>query len=188
MQENYDLVDYINGLREAILETYVGIVGGLKAGGKANVLLPYINTIFSFLHLSLVDQERTDAILRLGVGLIGDLAEAFPNGQLKEALAATWISEALKAGRTRSGSHDTKKLAKWAKEVRALAEIPSFPVCSDYDLHRLDGPKSNLLICKLATSTTSSSGAVVTTCRLDTFELYYAVPHASCRVRHLVML
>lgn len=116
-QSNFDLVDYINGLREGILEAYTGIIGGLKTGGKADILLPYINSIFTFLHLSVTDQDRTEAILRSSIGLVGDLAEAFPNGQLKEPLNAPWIAEMLKAGRTKMGGSETKKVAKWAKEV-----------------------------------------------------------------------
>ncbi|KAM0747802.1 ARM repeat-containing protein [Meredithblackwellia eburnea MCA 4105] len=114
---NFDLVDYINGLREGILEAYVGVVGGLKTGGKAEILLPYINSIFTFLHLALTDQDRTESILRAAIGLLGDLAEAFPNGQLKEALSSTWVSDMLKAGRTKMGGPETKKVAKWAKEM-----------------------------------------------------------------------
>jgi importin subunit beta-1 len=116
-QSNFDLVDYINVLREGILEAYTGIIGGLKTGGKTDILLPYINSIFTFLHLTLTDQDRTEPILRAAIGLLGDLAEAFPNGQLKEALSTPWVGEMLKAGRTKLGGPETKKVAKWAKEV-----------------------------------------------------------------------
>jgi hypothetical protein len=118
-QSNYDLVDYINGLREGILEAYVGIVSGLKGGGKVDILLPHVNSIFSFLHLALTDQDRTETILRSSIGLLGDLAEAFPRGQLKEALGSPWVAEVLKTARTKAGGTETKRLAKWAKEVRS---------------------------------------------------------------------
>ncbi|GAA5845418.1 hypothetical protein JCM11251_005067 [Rhodosporidiobolus azoricus] len=114
---NYDLVDYVNTLREGILEAYTGIVGGVKTGGKADLLLPYIGGIFSFLHLTLTDQDRTEAILRSAIGLLGDLAEAFPNGQLKEPLSSPWVADVLKAGRTKMGGAETKKVAKWAREM-----------------------------------------------------------------------
>ncbi|KWU40980.1 ARM repeat-containing protein [Rhodotorula sp. JG-1b] len=114
---NYDLVDYVNTLREGILEAYTGIVGGLKTGGKADVLLPYIADIFTFLHLALTDQDRTESILRSAIGLLGDLAEAFPNGQLKEPLSSPWVGELLRAGRTKMGGAETKKVAKWAREM-----------------------------------------------------------------------
>ncbi|GAA5923414.1 hypothetical protein JCM3775_007533 [Rhodotorula graminis] len=114
---NYDLVDYVNTLREGILEAYTGIVGGLKTGGKADLLLPYIADVFTFLHLTLTDQDRSEAILRSAIGLLGDLAEAFPNGQLKEPLSSPWVGDLLKAGRTKLGGSETKKVAKWAREM-----------------------------------------------------------------------
>ncbi|GAA5945153.1 karyopherin beta [Sporobolomyces koalae] len=114
---NFDLVDYINGLREGILEAYTSIVSGFKTGGKADVLLPYIGGVFGFLHLALTDQDRTETILRSAIGVIGDLAEAFPNGQLREPLSSPWVAEILKAGRTKLGGSETKKVTKWAREM-----------------------------------------------------------------------
>jgi importin subunit beta-1 len=116
-QSNFDLVDYVNSLREGILEAYIGIIGGLKTGGKADMLLPYVSSIFTFLHLTLTDQDRTDLILRSAIGLLGDIAETFPNGQLKEPLSSPWVTDLLKAGRTKLGGPETKRVAKWAKEV-----------------------------------------------------------------------
>lgn len=115
---NYDLVDYIITLREAILDAYTGIVSAFKSTPKAEVLLNHVNSIFTFLHLCLTDQDRTEHILKSSIGLIGDLAEAFPNGQLREALNSAWITDILKQGRTKhSGGPETRKVAKWAKEV-----------------------------------------------------------------------
>jgi importin subunit beta-1 len=48
---------------------------------------------------------------------MGDLAEAFPRGELKEVLSAEWVMDGLKAGRTKAGGPETKKVAKWAREV-----------------------------------------------------------------------
>jgi len=127
VQNNYDLVDYVNTLREGILEAYTGVVGGLKTGGKADLLLPYIADVFTFLHLTLTDQDRSETILRSAIGLLGDLAEAFPNGQLKEPLNSPWVGDLLKAGRTKLGGSETKKVAKWAREVRRLVSCSQQP-------------------------------------------------------------
>lgn len=118
--ENYDLIEYINTLREAILEAYTGMISALKSGGKIELLMPHVGSMLELLHVSLSDAERTEAIIRSSIGLIGDLAEAFPNGQLKEPLSAPWVGETLKVGRTRETSPETKKVAKWAREVRRI--------------------------------------------------------------------
>lgn len=40
-RNNYDMIDYVNQLREGIFEAYVGITQGLKSGekGKGNIPL-----------------------------------------------------------------------------------------------------------------------------------------------------
>ncbi|KDE02353.1 hypothetical protein MVLG_07086 [Microbotryum lychnidis-dioicae p1A1 Lamole] len=114
---NYDLIDYVMTLREALLEAYTGIVSGLKTVSKSDILLPYLNSIFAFVHLALSDPDRTETLLRSAIGLIGDIAEAFPEGQLREALTSPWVADMLKAGRTKLGGSETKKVSKWAKEM-----------------------------------------------------------------------
>lgn len=114
---NYDLVDYINQLREGILEAYAGIIAGLKWANKTDLILPHVPTICAFLHVVATDQDQTDELLKGTLGIIGDLAEIFANGQIKGALDQQWIAEVLKSGRTRVGGPETKKLAKWAKEM-----------------------------------------------------------------------
>lgn len=100
--------------------------------------MPYVNSVFTFLHLTLTDQDRTENILRSSIGLLGDLAEAFPSGQLKEPLTSPWVVEMLKAGRTKIGGSETKKVTKWAKEVRIFFAASqtrltslNFPFCVD---------------------------------------------------------
>ena len=44
--------------------------------------------MLELVHRCLADEERTDSLMRLSYGLIGDLADCFPNGQLKQLLLA----------------------------------------------------------------------------------------------------
>ncbi|KAG8984512.1 karyopherin beta [Tulasnella sp. 427] len=87
-ENDFDMVDYIQSFREGIIEAYVGIITALKAGGKADVVLPYVPSIFDLLHRTLIDEDRTESLRlgKLGVGLIGDLADAYRNGEIRDAL------------------------------------------------------------------------------------------------------
>lgn len=141
-QNNYDMIEYVNQLREGVLEAFTGIVAAMKAGGKGplrcpdglilavGTLQPAAQTILSVLHLCLTDQNRSESTVRAAIGLrtfvrsgasdtpVGDLADAFPDGSLKAQLSTDWVSDALRIARSRSGGGATggeiRKLAKWA--------------------------------------------------------------------------
>ncbi|KAG9014671.1 karyopherin beta [Tulasnella sp. 427] len=122
-ENDFDMIDYIQSLREGIIEAYVGIITALKAGGKADVVLPYVPSILDLLHRTLTDEDRTESLVKLGVGLIGDLADAYRNGEIRDALLQEWILNSFKF-KGRGYSPDTKKTLKWAKEnVKAATNL-----------------------------------------------------------------
>ena len=128
-------MDYVGQLREGILEAYTGIVTGLKKTEKSKrhllsvrqwfiltyylsvtLILPHSQSILDLVRRCLADDERSDTLMRLSYGLIGDLADSFPAGQLKQLLLQTWIASEL---RSRHRMPDeTKKTMRWAREVR----------------------------------------------------------------------
>lgn len=71
---NYEMVEYLNQLREGILEAYTGILQGLREGKRGELFAPYAEGVLLFLHAIATDAERDDAVLRTAVGVIGDLA------------------------------------------------------------------------------------------------------------------
>jgi len=84
-----------------------------------SLLAPHSQNMLELVHRCLADEERTDSLMRLSYGLIGDLADCFPNGQLKQLLLANWIASEL---RSRHRMPDeTKKTMRWAREVSDYA-------------------------------------------------------------------
>lgn len=77
------------------------------------------------------------------MGLIGDLAEAFPNGQLRDQLLSEWVVTSLKS-KVRGSSPEAKKTVKWAREVY----YPSRDTLAAHLLifSAVDGPQGNGLI------------------------------------------
>lgn len=110
----YDMIDYVNGLREGIIEAYVGIVTALKGSPKADLLGPHVAGIFTFQRIIHNDPESTESLRKANIGLIGDLAETFPNGQLKPLICEDWITECLRQGRAKGSSQ--KEIARWATD------------------------------------------------------------------------
>ncbi|XP_067001401.1 importin subunit beta-1 isoform X2 [Anabrus simplex] len=126
---DYDMVDYLNELREGVLEAYTGIVQGLKGDGPTphpDVLLlePHVPFIIQFITIVASDSERSDSTVAASAGLVGDLCTAFGSKMLGY-LDAEAITELLTQGR-RSRVSKTKTLATWAsKEVRKLKTAAS---------------------------------------------------------------
>jgi importin subunit beta-1 len=112
---DFDLVDYVSQLREGILEAYTGVVTGLKNTEKVGLLLPYAQNILELIQRCLSDDERTEPLVKLAFGLIGDLADCFPNGQIKQYLLQEWIANELR--NKRGLTAEAKKTMRWAKEM-----------------------------------------------------------------------
>lgn len=124
-KSDYDMVDYLNELREGCLEAYTGIVQGLK-GDQENVhpdvmlVQPRVEFILSFIDHIAGDEDHTDGVIACAAGLIGDLCTAFGKDVLKLVEARPMIHELLTEGR-RSKTNKAKTLATWAtKELRKL--------------------------------------------------------------------
>ncbi|KAF9054219.1 armadillo-type protein [Panaeolus papilionaceus] len=116
---DYDLVDYVGQLREGILEAYTGILTGLKKTDKVNLLIPHSQDMLHLVQRCLSDEERSDSLMRLSYGVIGDLADCFPNGAIKTLLLSNWVASELRS-RIRMPD-ETKRTMRWAREMVKIA-------------------------------------------------------------------
>ncbi len=89
---SYEMFDYVIALREGIMDAWGGIIGAMKSSGKsrdtlstkfaqiddfanvvvtANILQPYVPTIFELLNSIANDTNRSEALMRSSMGVIG---------------------------------------------------------------------------------------------------------------------
>ncbi|XP_043211672.1 importin subunit beta-1-like isoform X2 [Amphibalanus amphitrite] len=128
-RSDYEMVDYLNELRETCLDAYSGIIQGLKGDGQVaspDVLLlqPHVAYIIQFICVVASDQERSESSLGAAAGLLGDLLSAFGSAILP-LVDNEAINELLTLGR-RSKTARTKTLATWAtKELRKMKSAAS---------------------------------------------------------------
>ncbi|KAI8914839.1 hypothetical protein PhCBS80983_g00772 [Powellomyces hirtus] len=111
--------EYGNQLREGIIEAYVGIAQGLKGANKVEMLATVAPQIFAFVQEVATSNSPRSLEVSMGlVGLIGDMAEAFPPGRFKPLFSAPWINNFIKSIRTdRNFDSEHRKVAKWAREL-----------------------------------------------------------------------
>jgi importin subunit beta-1 len=125
-RSDYDMIDYLNELREGCLEAYAGIIQGLKGEGTSNnpapeltMVQPHVVYIVQFITVVSQDSDHSGGTIAACAGLIGDLCAAF-GGNMLSLLDVEPISELLTQGR-RSKTQKTKTLSQWAtKEIRKL--------------------------------------------------------------------
>ncbi|CAO3677794.1 unnamed protein product [Umbelopsis vinacea] len=117
-KENWELMDYVVRLHEGSIEAYVGIVQGLGSGQKIHLLAPHVGSIFAFLGMVTTEDSLSETLVRSTVGLIGDFADAFQGGELKQYLSADWVMQLIREARSnRHYSDSTREVARWAKEM-----------------------------------------------------------------------
>lgn len=123
-RSDYDMIDYLNDLREGILEAYTGIIQGLNGDGTpgnsaVNLVEPSVLFIIQFITSIAQDREHSDGNIAAASGLLGDLVTVF-GAKLLPLIDTEPIQDLLTKGR-RSQTSRTKNLATWAtKEIRRL--------------------------------------------------------------------
>ncbi|KAI3327271.1 armadillo-type protein [Xylariaceae sp. AK1471] len=114
---SYEMYDYVISLREGIMDAWGGIIGAMKISGKAQALQPYVESIFQLLNIIAQDMNRSDSLMRSSMGVIGDLADAYPNGELADAFRQDWLSTMIKETKSnRDFQQRTIETARWARE------------------------------------------------------------------------
>lgn len=132
---NFEMLDYIVSLREGIMDAWGGIIMSCRVGGKGklpacgsnnlrandfatgNLLQPYIESIFQLLQTVYQDSNRTEALLRSSMGVVGDVSEAFPNGEYAHYFRADWLTAMCRETRSNKDfSTRTQETARWARE------------------------------------------------------------------------
>ncbi|KHJ35862.1 putative importin beta-1 subunit [Erysiphe necator] len=114
---SYEMFDYVISLREGIMDAWGGIIGAMKSDGKTAALQPYVEPIFSLLNIIATDQNKSDALMRSTMGIIGDLVDAFPHGEFAPLFRVDWLTQMIKETRqNRDFQPRTIETARWARE------------------------------------------------------------------------
>jgi len=125
---DYEMVEYLNELRESVLEAYTGIIQGLKGTDRApnpdiEILKNHVPHMIQYLVTIAQDPEINDSITAVMAGLVGDLCSAF-GPALLAFIDNEHISKLLQEGR-KSRVQRTKQLSSWAsKEIKKLRDQP----------------------------------------------------------------
>lgn len=125
------MVEYLNELRESVLEAYTGIIQGLKGveqtpNPDVYHLEPHLGHIIMFIKRIAVEGDNSDSMVASAAGFIGDLCTAF-GPRLLSLVDDVTITQFLSEGK-RSKASRTKSLCNWAaKEIKKLRDHQTIP-------------------------------------------------------------
>ncbi|RMZ78405.1 hypothetical protein DV738_g3918, partial [Chaetothyriales sp. CBS 135597] len=115
---SFDLVDYVISLRSGIADAWGGMILAFKRTDKVVVLQPFLQNIFQFLETVANDHNNNEGLLRACMGIIGDLGEAFPDGQLADFFRFEYVTRLIRETRAaRDSSERTREAARWARQI-----------------------------------------------------------------------
>ncbi|OMH79067.1 Importin subunit beta-1, partial [Zancudomyces culisetae] len=117
---DYDLADFNNRLRCSIFEAYIGLVQGLKPFPSLinPHLSPQLPGLFTFMEIVANDfSNRSEDITLNILGLLGDVADAFPPQSIAPLLSSPWVSAIIRHGRSTTKGGSVRETARWAREM-----------------------------------------------------------------------
>ncbi|PYI04194.1 importin beta-1 subunit [Aspergillus sclerotiicarbonarius CBS 121057] len=112
-----DMQEYIVSLREGVMDAWGGILLSYKGTPQVDQLHPFVEQIFQILHGISQDFNRSEGLMRATMGVLGDLADAFPNGEFAAYFRNDWVTSLVRETRTnREYSPRTVDTARWTRE------------------------------------------------------------------------
>ncbi|RMZ01113.1 hypothetical protein D0860_07739 [Hortaea werneckii] len=115
--QSFEMLDYVVSLREGIMDAWGGIIMACRMGGKGDLLRPYVESVFQLLQTVYQDVNRTEALLRSSMGVVGDISEAFPSGEFAHYFRNEWLTAMAREIRgNKEFSPRTQETARWARE------------------------------------------------------------------------
>lgn len=113
---NEEWIEYLNNLREGVLEAYTGIIHGLKEAGKLHLFKEHVNQLLAFLNVICEDQTVNDAVKKAAVGVVGDLIQAFKEELTQHLRNAPLIGKLVEFA-ARSTDPSTHKTGMWLQSL-----------------------------------------------------------------------
>ena len=75
--DSEEWIEYLNSLREGVLEAYSGIIHGLKESNKLPLFKEHVNTVLMLVKEISEDQTSQMPVIKAAVGVVGDLILVF---------------------------------------------------------------------------------------------------------------
>jgi len=69
--DDEEIIDFINQLREGVLEAFTGIIQGMNDGGRIDLITVFVEPIMQFLQVLSAEENKDYEVLSKAAGLLG---------------------------------------------------------------------------------------------------------------------
>mmetsp|Transcript_27632 Transcript_27632/g.40920 ORF Transcript_27632/g.40920 Transcript_27632/m.40920 type:complete len:867 (-) Transcript_27632:353-2953(-) len=111
--DDEEIIDFINQLREGVLEAFTGIIQGMNDGGRIDLITVFVEPIMQFLQVLSAEENKDYEVLSKAAGLLGDIASAL-GPTVKDQLAHPFVLALLAEAYTH-GDSGTQETCNWAR-------------------------------------------------------------------------
>lgn len=113
---NEEWVEYLNSLREGVLEAYTGIIHGLRDAQKLHLFKEHVNAVLHFVKEITGDSSVSEPVMKAAVGVIGDLVLVFQQ-ELTAHLGNAPFLVTLVECASRSSDPGMRQTATWLQSL-----------------------------------------------------------------------
>jgi importin subunit beta-1 len=112
-------VDYLNTLREGVMQAYTGIIHGLKDANKLALLKAHVSSLITFVTDICNDKCTNEDVLKATVGVLGDVIFAFQQelvGHLQTPQFSPCLQNLVQFA-ARTGDPRTQQTGQWLQSL-----------------------------------------------------------------------
>ncbi len=117
---DYDAVDFVCDLQDALLEAYTGIIQALRDDRQLVADFgSHVQTVFALILSAASNVHATPAMVRTTIGLVGDLASIYPRDVAASLLPNAPVIDLIEANCVASEAvpEATRSVARWCKGI-----------------------------------------------------------------------
>jgi len=122
-QNNEEWVEYLNSLREGVLDAYTGIVHGLRDANKLQLFKEHVNAVLHFIRDICEDPSVSEPVMKAAVGLVGDLIFVFQAELMLHLQNAPFLMKLIEYS-SRSSDPGMQKNAGWLQSLLQKYALP----------------------------------------------------------------
>lgn len=114
-----DTNDWVLDLRQNVLDAYTGVINGLKAANKEQLLADkgHVQWVVEFCERVARESADDEALMRAVVGAMGDIAQTFGREAADQVRQLRWVRDLVATMRDTAQRSSSRETAQWAYEL-----------------------------------------------------------------------